>query len=67
MSAPSDQSAILKMHNFAAEGDSPASHNGSGTVEMLAVVKLLKEANIQSCIVGTHPLGYYGAGRVPMV
>ncbi|KAK8004100.1 hypothetical protein PG989_003819 [Apiospora arundinis] len=56
-----------EMHNIGAEGDALASHSGAGTVEMLEVVRLLKDAGVPSCIVGTHPLGYYGAGRVPIV
>ncbi|KAM7184868.1 hypothetical protein V8F33_012738 [Rhypophila sp. PSN 637] len=54
------------MHNVGHFGDAIASHSGSGTVEMHSVVELLKEAGIPCCVVGTHALGYYGAGRVPI-
>ncbi|KAK8101375.1 hypothetical protein PG999_011749 [Apiospora kogelbergensis] len=56
-----------QIHNVGAEGDALASHGGAGTVEMLEVVHLLQDAGIPACVVGTHPLGYYGAGRVPIV
>ncbi|KAK7954632.1 hypothetical protein PG996_015441 [Apiospora saccharicola] len=61
------QPNCLDMYNFGHDGDELASHSGTGTVEMLEVVRLLKDAGISSCVVGVHPLGYYGAGRVPIV
>jgi len=61
-----DGPTIIIDHNIGAPGDSLPSY-GSGTLEMLEVIKLLSDSGIPSCVVGTHPLQYYGAGRVPNV
>lgn len=55
------------LYDGGALGDARASNSGAGNLEMLAVVNLLKESGIPSCVVGVHPLGYYGAGRVANV
>lgn len=76
MSVPQDQgpqteeqerpATVIINHNVGRPGDSLPSY-GSGTLEMLEVINLLGSSGIPSCVVGTHPLRYYGAGRVPNV
>lgn len=61
-----DTSTVIINYDIGAPGDSPASY-GSGTLEILEVISLLSDSGIPSCVVGTHPLRYYGAGRVPNV
>lgn len=46
------------------EGDVDATNGGSGTSEVLEVINALGGAGIPACIVGTHALRYFGAGRV---
>lgn len=57
---------VIINNNIGAPGDSLPSY-GAGTLEMLEVISLLSDSGIPSCVVGTHPLQYYGAGRVPNV
>lgn len=49
-------------------GAKQASHSGRGIIEVLDVIKIFEDAGILCCcIVGAHPLLYYGAKVVPMV
>lgn len=48
-------------------GAKQASHSGRGIIEVLDVIKIFEDAGICCCIVGAHPLLYYGAKVVPVV
>ncbi|KAI1323367.1 hypothetical protein F5Y16DRAFT_403562 [Xylariaceae sp. FL0255] len=64
---PKPITPMLKMYNLGAQGDEISSNGGSGTAEILDVIRHLKKAGISSCVVGTLPLRYYGTGRIPVV
>lgn len=49
------------------EGDVEPTSCGSGSREVLEVIKTLEAAGIPACIVGIHALVYFGAGRAAHV
>ncbi|KAI1990694.1 hypothetical protein LOZ53_003155 [Ophidiomyces ophidiicola] len=55
---------IVTLPSFGFPGDSPPSLYGTGTPDVLKVIKILENAGICCCLVGVSALKYYGAERV---
>lgn len=56
---------VLVNYDLGAPGDALADHGGSG--EVRDVIRILNDAGIAACVIGTHALRYYGAGRLGVV